>query len=163
MIFGSGRQRSAASAAEVPAAIARLRDGLAAVATHAASRNVTILLEPLAPQFSNVVNTLEEAVRIIREIDSPAVRTMFDTHNSVAEPNPHTDVLRRYWPYIRHIHLNEMDGRRPGTGAYPFRALLRFLADQNYGGWLSVEVFEFKPDGETVAREAYEHLNALLP
>ena len=61
--------------------------------------------------------------------------------------------------WIRHVHLNEMDGRRPGAGNFPFPVVLRALNELQYAGWLSVEVFDFKPDGETVARESFEYLD----
>jgi len=35
------------------------------------------------------------------------------------------------------------------------------LQELNYSGWLSVEVFDFKPDGTTVARLAREYLATL--
>jgi sugar phosphate isomerase/epimerase len=54
-----------------------------------------------------------------------------------------------------------MDGKRPGAGDYDFQAVLDALRSVEYAGWVSVEVFDFKPDGETVARLAIEYLNSL--
>jgi sugar phosphate isomerase/epimerase len=54
-----------------------------------------------------------------------------------------------------------MDGRRPGAGNYDFLSLLRQLRESRYRGWVSVEVFDFEPDGETVARESAEFLRKL--
>jgi hypothetical protein len=39
----------------------------------------------------------------------------------------------------------------PGSGGYPFAAVLRRLKEVVYRGWVSVEVFDFRPDGFTVA------------
>ncbi len=160
MVFGSGKQRSAEAGCPIPDAVNRLRDGLASVAPHARERGVTILVEPLAPHLSNVVNRLEEAVTIVREIDSPAVRTMFDVHNTAAEQLSGAELIGRYIGWIRHVHLNEMDGRRPGTGSYDFRSLYRALEEHGYHGWLSLEVFDFRPSGEAVAAEALAYLQA---
>ena len=158
MVFGSGKQRSAEAGCPIGEAVKRLRDGFASVAGHARERGVTILIEPLAPHLSNVVNRLEEAVAMVREIDSPAVRTMFDVHNTAAEQLSGAQLIGKYIGWIRHVHLNEMDGRRPGTGSYDFRALLRALEEHGYRGWLSLEVFDFRPSGEAVAAEALAHL-----
>src|SRR6267378_3210241 len=49
---------------------------------------------------------------------SPTVRTMFDSHNAVDETEPHAALIDHYCDYIRHIHVNETDGRHPGTGDY---------------------------------------------
>ena len=71
-------------------------------------------------------------------------------------------LIREYLPCIRHVHLNEMDGRRPGAGNYPVRLAARGRCERlRYNGWLSVEVFDFKPDGETVARLAGEYLKKI--
>jgi sugar phosphate isomerase/epimerase len=56
------------------------------------------------------------------------------------------------------VHLNELDGRRPGAGHYPFGIVLNCLREVDYRDWISVEVFDFKPDGETVARLSREYL-----
>jgi len=74
------------------------RDGLASVAPHALDRGVTILVEALPRGQCDVVLTIEEAAGIVREIDSPAVRTMFDTHNAVDEVEPHAALVEKYLP-----------------------------------------------------------------
>ena len=98
---------------------------------------------------------------VVKRIGSPAVQSMFDTHNTAGETLPHNQLIEKYYPYLKHVHLNEMDGRYPGTGNYPFEPVLRTLARLPYDGWLSVEVFDFKPDGETVARNAADFLRRL--
>ena len=158
MVLGSGKQRQALHGSTPEDAVARLTEGLHRMAPAAEKGGVCILIEPLAPHLSNVINTLDEAMAIVRSVGSPAVQTIFDTHNTAAEQRPPEALIRQYLPWIRHVHLNEMDGSRPGTGQFPFTAVLRTLDELNYSGWLSVEAFDFKPDGETVARLAMEYL-----
>jgi sugar phosphate isomerase/epimerase len=153
MVLGSSKQRGAIDGSTVADATKRLRDGLAAVAPHAVDRGVLILLEPLSPKFTNVVNSLAEASRVVQEVASPAVDLMFDTHNTVAETLPHDQLIRKYAKHIRHVHLNEMDGRHPGTGKYDFELVLNTLRDIRYTGWISLEVFQFEPSGQVVAKE----------
>jgi sugar phosphate isomerase/epimerase len=161
MVFGSSKQRQAIDGVTPQLAKQRLIDGLKTLSPLAASRQVTILMEPLAPHLCNVVNTLDEAVQVVRAVDSLWVDTMFDCHNTAGEKKPIADLVREHLPHIRHVHLNEMDGRRPGAGNFPFGELLETLQKLDYRGWLSVEVFDFKPDGETVAKAALNHLQSL--
>jgi D-psicose/D-tagatose/L-ribulose 3-epimerase len=163
MVLGSGKQRGATDGSTVVEARNRLRDGLALMVQYARERTVQVLLEPLSPEFTNVVNTLAEAVAITKEIGDAAVRTMFDTHNTVAETEPHDALIRRYAAEIQHVHINEMDGRHPGTGAYNFRRVLRALRDNRYTGWVSLEVFQFQPSGEQIARETMAYLRSIDP
>jgi D-psicose/D-tagatose/L-ribulose 3-epimerase len=161
LALGSSKQRMAEAGLTPADATARLRDGLAALAPHAEKRNVKILIEPLAPHLCNVVNSIGEAMSVVRSIGSPAVQTMFDSHNTSAETESAAALLKRYRASIGHVHLNEMDGKRPGLGNYAFTEVLRSLKELKYPGWISIEVFDFKPDGETVAREAFRYLQDL--
>ncbi|MGH9583131.1 MAG: sugar phosphate isomerase/epimerase family protein [Bryobacteraceae bacterium] len=163
MVFGSPRQRSTVDGMASEDAAAILAAELAAAAPRAEARGVKLLLEALPKNQTDVVNSLAEAVAIVRQIGSPAVRTMFDTHNAVDEPEPHTDLIRRYFPYIAHVHVNETDGREPGMGSYDFPRLLAALADLDYSGWVSVEVFDFSRDAEEIAGRALATLRAASP
>jgi sugar phosphate isomerase/epimerase len=158
MVLGSGKQRQAINGSTPEDAVARLTEGLHRVAPAAEKAGVCILMEPLAPHLCNVVHTLAEAMGIVRAVDSPAVQTILDTHNTAAEQQPLEVLIRQYLPWIRHVHLNEMDGGPPGAGQFPFATVLRALNELNYSGWLSVEVFDCKADGAAVARLAREHL-----
>ena len=161
MILGSGKQRRKVGGSTVEEATRRLRDGLADVAEYASERGVTILPETLAPHLSDVLTSLDETAGMVKEIGHPAVQTMFDTHNAVAETVPHDALIKSHSDIIRHVHINEMDGRHPGTGSYDFSVPLQALKDIEYGGWLSLEVFKFEPSGEEIARLSSEYLRAV--
>jgi len=154
VVFGSGKQRSATGGASVAEATAHFQEGLARVAPAAQARGVIILIEALEPHLSDVVSTLDEAVAIVKQIGSPAIQTMFDTHNAVKESQPHGALIKKHARHIRHVHLNEMDGRHPGTGTYDFKSLLQALKEMSYRNWVSLEVFDFTAGPETIARES---------
>jgi len=154
VVFGSGKQRSAIGGLSVADATAHFQEGLARVAPTAEARGVTILIEALAPHLSNVVTSLETSVEMVIQIGSPAVQTMFDTHNAVKEPQSHGALIKKYARHIRHIHINEMDGRHPGTGTYDFKGVLRVLKELSYRHWVSLEVFDFSAGPEAIARES---------
>jgi sugar phosphate isomerase/epimerase len=161
MVFGSPRQRGTTGGATREEATRRFVDGFRELAPYAGSRNVTLLVEALPAGQCDVVQTLAEAAAIVREIDNPAVQTMFDTHNAVDEAEPHAVLIERYFPLIRHVHVNEMDGRYPGTGDYDFATILRTLERLNYAGWVSLEVMDFRPDPVTISRESLSYLKSL--
>lgn len=161
MVFGSGKQRNAEAGMARADAMARLTEGFAGLSEHARAHQVTILIEPLAPHLCNLVNTLAEATAIVQKIGSPAVQTMFDVHNTAGETLSTPELVSKYRDRIRHVHLNEMDGKRPGLGSYDFGALLRALAASHYQGWLSLEVFDFTPSGTAVAEQARKFLASI--
>lgn len=158
MVFGSPYQRGTAGGATREEATKNYIDGLAGVAKHAEERGVAILVEALPIAQTDVILTLDEAARVVRQIDSPAIRTMFDTHNAVDEREPHDALIARHYDLIRHVHVNETDGGHCGTGDYDFKPVLRALRDRDYRGWVSLEAFKFEPGAETIARESIDYL-----
>ncbi|HTM49003.1 MAG TPA: sugar phosphate isomerase/epimerase family protein [Bryobacteraceae bacterium] len=162
MVFGSPAQRASTGGSTPADATRRYVDGLASVAQHARDRGVTILVEALPRAQCDVVLTLDEAAGIVREIDSPGVRTMFDTHNAVDEVEPHASLVEKYFDLIRHVHVNEMDGGYCGTGDYDFRPLLSTLRRLDYQGWVSLEAFDFKPGAEKIANDSLRYLEARI-
>jgi sugar phosphate isomerase/epimerase len=162
MVFGSPVQRSTVDGATVEEATARYIDGLASVAAQAEQRGVTILVEALPIEQANVVNTLAQAAAIVRQIASPAIQTMFDTHNAVNETEPHAALIEEYFDVIRHVHVNEMDGRHPSMGDYDFKPILRTLRRLGYRGWVSLEAFDFSFGAERIARESIDYLQGEL-
>ncbi|MBV8553506.1 MAG: sugar phosphate isomerase/epimerase [Acidobacteriaceae bacterium] len=163
MVFGSPKQRSTTGGIDREDAIRIFTAELARLAPHAEQHGVTILVEALPADQSDVINSLAEAVHIVKQIGNPAVQTMFDVHNAVNEDLAHADLLERYFPFIRHVHVNEVDGREPGSGSYDFAALLTRLDKLKYSGWISLEVFDFSRDAGEVASRALSHLKSSLP
>ena len=162
MVFGSPMQRGATGGISRIDAMNNYSEGLAGVAPHALDRGVTILVEALPKAQCDVINSLEEAVSIVNAIGSPAVRTMFDSHNAVDEVEPHAVLVDRYFDLIRHIHVNEMDGRHPGTGDYDFKPVFEVLRRRGYHGWISLEAFDFKPGAEKIASESLRYIKGEL-
>jgi D-psicose/D-tagatose/L-ribulose 3-epimerase len=158
MVFGSPKQRASTGGISPQEAKKHFVEGLAGLADHAAQRGVTVLVEALSPDQTDVVTSLAEAVEVVQTINHPAIRTMFDTHNAVAETEPHDVLVDRYFDLIRHVHVNEMDGRRPGLGDYDFKPVLRVLKRRNYQGWVSLEAFDFTGGPDKVVEESLRYL-----
>ena len=162
MVFGSPRQRSAVGGLSSEEATRYFVEGLAGVAGHAGERGVTVLIEALSPDQTDVITTLEEAAAIVGEIGHPNVRTMFDTHNAVDEKEPHDVLVDRYFDLIRHIHINENDGKHPGCGDYDFLPVMRTLHRRGYDGWVSVEAFDFSFGAERIMAETLRHMESVV-
>lgn len=162
LVFGSPYQRGTTGGMSIAQAFKNYEAGIASVAEHAAQRCVTVLPEALPSAQCDVMNLVEEAAGIVARVNSPGVRTMFDTHNAADETQPHPEVVDRFFDVIRHIHVNEMDGRYCGTGDYDFGAIFKVLKRRNYQGWISLEVFDFKPDAVTIATNSLRYLEKVI-
>ena len=158
MVFGSPKQRSTTGGLTRAEATRNYVDGLRGVAPHALERGVTVLVEALPAAQSDVVQTLDEAVSIVDQIGCPSVRSMFDVHNAIDEKEPHRALVDRHFDYIRHVHVNELDGRHCGAGSYDFKPVFEVLRRRNYAGWISLEAFDFTAGAERLANESLRHL-----
>jgi D-psicose/D-tagatose/L-ribulose 3-epimerase len=165
LVHGSPGQRRIAPGQSPDAALAHATECFAAIAEDARKAGVTYCIEPLAPSETPLINRVEEAAAIVREIDSPAVRTMIDTCAAGnAEPQPIPDLIDRWLPggQVAHIHLNDPNRRAPGQGELRFGPILAALQRQGYAGIASVEPFVYEPDGPTSAARAMGYLKGLL-
>jgi sugar phosphate isomerase/epimerase len=158
MVLGSPKQRCVTGGLTRDEATRHLSEGLAMLAPHAASRCVTVLLEALPADQCDVILTLDEAVETVCAIGSPAIQTMFDVHNAVDEAEPHDALIEKHFGHIRHVHVNEIDGRHCGASDYDFKPVLRMLRRLGYTGWVSLEAFDFSPGAERLAGESLRHL-----
>jgi D-psicose/D-tagatose/L-ribulose 3-epimerase len=161
LVFGSPKQRSSTGGLTPAEAVRNLVEGLAKIAPYAAERGAPLLLEALSPDQADVVTTLEEAAAIVREIGHPGLQLVFDTHNAVAEVEPHEVLLDRHFDLVRHVHVNEMDGRQPGSGAYDFGPVLEVLKRRGYAGWVSLEVFDVAGDAAEIAAGSLQYLESV--
>ena len=160
LVFGSPKQRSTTGGLTRAEATRHFIDGLADLAAQAEARGVTVLPEALPSNQSDIVNTLAETTSIVREIGSPAIQTMFDVHNTLDETEPHATLVDRHFDLIRHVHVNEMDGKHCGAGDYDYKPVLDVLRRRNFAGWVSLEAFDFTPGAERLAAESLRHLES---
>lgn len=161
MVFGSPQQRRTVDGITPADAEQNYLQGVRSIVPDLEAAGVTLCVEALPLDQCDVIVTLDRAAEIVEEIGSPNVQTMFDSHNAVDEREPHDALVARHWARIRHIHVNELDGSYPRpAGGYDFKPVLQVAKDRGFGGWVSMEVFDFSPGAETMVREAMSYLGA---
>lgn len=142
----------------------RALDFLAEAARFAEKAGVAYVLEPLSPNQTNYVTTVAEGTDIVRQVASPAFRTMVDCSAAGAsESVAVADLLRQHLPdgLVTHVHFNDPNRRGPGQGDLDFAPIVRILHDLSYTGWIGVEPFEYVPDGPGAAARAIGYIAGL--
>ena len=163
LVHGSPKQR------ELPpgdraAAIGRATEAFAAAGRAAEAAGVAYCIEPLSRHETEFVTSVAEAVAIVEQVGNPALRTMIDCRAArLSDVAPVEDLIARYVPsgMVRHVHVNDRNGRAPGQGADPFAPVLAALAAVGYAGDVGVEPFEYVPDGPTAAARAIGYLRGI--
>jgi sugar phosphate isomerase/epimerase len=79
-----------------------------------------------------------------------------------SESTPMTDLIRQYGSIAHHFHANDANRRGPGFGDVDFVPIFRALRDSGYKRWVSVEVFDYKPDPETITTKSIEYMQRAL-
>jgi len=169
LVHGSPRQRSVPPGSTPAQAWQRARECLARAATKAQASGVTYCIEPLAAAETGLINTVAEAVRMVDEIGSPALRTMIDCSAAgLTEREPVHELMARWMPsgHIAHVQVNDPNRRGPGQGDLPFapilQTLLRMQVEGHYRGIIAVEPFDYVPDGPGCAARAIGYLRGVL-
>lgn len=160
MVLGSGKQRNALDRPPEQV-IALLKEGLQELAPFAESAGVKMLIEPLPAKITNVINTLQEAKAFISEIGSPAISGIFDFHNCDDEHQSWEQLIETYFDIIQHVHLNEVDGKYPGTGTSNFVPAFKVLKERDYKEWISLEIFHFEDAPETILSATTQFLTQI--
>ncbi|CAN5798561.1 hypothetical protein BH20CHL4_BH20CHL4_12650 [soil metagenome] len=137
------------------------------LAEHAAPKNVEIVLE-LEPFTEALVNTVENLVRFVKEVDRPNFRANADiSHLHLAGAT--IEDVSQLTGLIGHIHLSDCDGKvhgdlPAGMGVTPIREYLQAIVDTGYEGTVSIEL-EYSPEPEKIvewATRAYEGTAAVM-
>jgi sugar phosphate isomerase/epimerase len=164
LVHGSPKQRQIAPGETHAAALARLQDGLAQVAEAAGSNGVTYCIEPLSTHETQVINTVAEAVALVRAVNHPHLRTMIDCSAAgLNEKESVPELIDRWLPtgMIGHIQFNDPNRRGPGQGKMKFASILSALQRNGYDGAIAVEPFDYVPDGPGAASFCVGYLKGL--
>jgi sugar phosphate isomerase/epimerase len=162
MIFGSPQQRNVLPGVTPQQAF----DYAAAVVGECLGvleqTGVTLCLEPLAPAEGNFLKTAADAVRLIEKVGHPQCRLILDCKAMSSEAVPIPELVRRHARLLAHFHANDPNKQGPGFGELDFEPIFAALGEIDYRGWVSVEVFDYTPGVERLARESIDYMRETL-
>ena len=158
MVFGSPAQRRIPDGETYETALGRYVEALRPALDRAYEHGVCICIEPLPEPEANFILTLAEAEAVIETLRHPAAATILDVKSASSEDTPIPYLIERYGHLVAHVHANDANRRGPGFGDTDFVPILGALKSIGYQGYVSVEVFDYSPDPETIAIESLNYL-----
>jgi sugar phosphate isomerase/epimerase len=162
MVFGSPKQRSLLPGVSWDRAFENAVDTFTRAMPGIADNGIRLCMEPLAPAETDFINTCAEGARLMDAVGHPNFVLHLDVKAMSSETIPVTELIRQYVPRTGHFHSNDTNMRGPGFGDVDFVPIFKALQDAGYKGWVSVEVFDYKPDPETIARRSIEYMQGSL-
>ena len=162
MVLGSPQQRNLAEGVSMAEGIDRAAEVLGAVSDQLADKNVTIAIEPLGPEETNFLCTAAQGQSLVDAVGSPQVNLLLDVKAMSTESIPISELISSHIGSLAHFHANDPNRQGPGMGDVDFRPIIKTLKDENYDGWISVEVFDYSPGIEKLASSSIEYLSSLL-
>jgi sugar phosphate isomerase/epimerase len=116
-----------------------LGEALSELGEHAGREGAIVFFEPLNRYEDHMVNRLEQAAAICRDVASPSVKVMADTfHMSIEEDDPAASV-RSAADLIGHVQLGDSGRLQPGVGHVDWPTLMEAFRAVGYDGWLAME------------------------
>lgn len=165
LVHGSPAQRQIDEEDQRDSAVARATEHFHAAGEASYEAGIVYCIEPLARELTNFINTIDEALAIIKQTGGRGLATMLDTSASwAAEQATPEELLRAHVPEgkIQHIHFNESNKRGPGQGNHQFSSIITTLCALDYRGTIGIEPFDYYPDGQMAAARAIGYIRGLL-
>jgi len=162
MVFGSPKQRSLLPGVSLDRAYELAADTCAAVAPSLAALGVTLCMEPLSANETDFVNTCDDALRLVGMVAHPNFVLHLDVKAMCSEATAPVELIRQHGGEAGHFHANDANRRGPGFGDVDFVPIFEALRESGYDRWVSVEVFDYTPDPETIERRSLEYMRDCL-
>src|SRR5215204_1277368 len=119
------------------------------VCSMAEARGLQIALEPLNRFESDLINTVDDLLRLIKDINHPAAAIMLDGfHMNIEERNVEEAIIKA-GNLLVHMQVSENYRGTPGTGQTRWDAYRSGLEKINYQGTVTIE--SFTPDNKELA------------
>jgi 2-dehydrotetronate isomerase len=132
-----------------PAAERTMIKNLVNAADAAASRNITLLIEPINPRDrpDYFLTRAEQAADIIAKVDRPNVRIQFDFYHAQIVGGDLITRFEKHLPWIGHVQIAAVPSRQePDEGEVNYPEIFAMVDRVGYDGWIGCE---YRPRGRT--------------
>lgn len=111
-----------------------------------------VCLEPLNRFETDLINTCDQALKMVKAVGSPALRLHLDTfHMNIEEKHP-AAAIRKAGKFLAHFHACGSDRGTPGNDHTDWKSIAKALHEIRYDGNVVIE--SFTTDVKVIARAA---------
>lgn len=126
--------------------------------------DITLALEPEPGMF---VETTEQGIEVIKRVNSEKLKLNTDIGHVVCCEEDYLEKIRNACKYSAHFHIEDIKNRIhyheiPGEGDIDLKAVLDILKEENYDGYVSVELYHHVDVYEKALKESHDYLRPLM-
>ena len=133
-------------------AFAHLGEALNDLGDHAKQYGVPLIYEPLNRYETNLVNTVEAGVKMLKSLSTRNVKLLADLFHMNIEEQDIAAAVRAGAGFIGHVHFVDSNRRPAGLGHLDYGPIAAALKEIGYDGFASAEALPF-PDSDAAASQ----------
>ena len=132
----------------------------------ASAHGIQIVVEPIDPLENPrmYLTSVSEAFDIIREVNSPHVRVLYDFYHEQRAYGNLLEKLEQNVDLVGLVHIADVPGRHePGTGEIDYGNTYRKLAELKYNKFITMECYPSQEPVATLRKARLDAQQAMLP
>jgi D-psicose/D-tagatose/L-ribulose 3-epimerase len=114
---------------------------LKTLSSYAEERGKQICLEPLNRFETDFINTCDQALRMVKDVNSPALKIQLDTFHMNIEEKNQAAAIRKAGKHLAHLHACGCDRGTPGNDHIDWKGIAKALKEVGYDGDVVIESF----------------------
>jgi D-psicose/D-tagatose/L-ribulose 3-epimerase len=140
VVFGSGGARRVPEGFAKSDAFDQLVDFGRRIAGEARARGITVAVEPLRREETNIINSAAEGLELVEAINDPNFQLMIDFYHLASEKE-NAEIIGRAKGHLRHLHMANPNGRifPVAWEEYEYASFFANLRQIGYAARISVE------------------------
>lgn len=139
--------------------------GIDEVLPIAEKNKVKLLIEP-EPEL--LIENSTQFLKFISNFDSDFLGLNFDIGHFFCVGEKPEKAIKILKDYLTHIHLEDISELRvhkhliPGKGVINFKKIFEVLAEINYNGYVTIELYPYQDNPQEAAKEALDYVKSIL-
>jgi len=111
------------------------------ICAYAEKKGKRICMEPLNRFETDFINTVDQALKMVKDVGSPALKIHLDTFHMNIEEKCQCDAIRKAGKHLGHVHACGSDRGTPGNDHICWESIAKALKAVKYKGDVVIESF----------------------
>lgn len=136
----------------------RTAEGLRGLAEYGQDKGVEVVIEPMSHFRTHMINTPDQAMRMVRLTDHPNLKVSLDTYHLVTEILDYKEAILTVKDSLWGMHMSESNRGVPGNGLIPWKAIFSGLKEIGFDGYMLFEAYNSSIDDFAFERGMFHNV-----